>query len=268
MQFDNKIAVVTGGGSGIGKAIVEIFAKNGYTVYSLYRRADENRITTIENGKVFERICDVTDEASIQNAFRGIHKIDVLIHAAGFGIGGSAELVSNTDAHKQFETNFFGTLNVNRYALGIMREQKSGIVIMTGSVAGIYPIPFQGHYSATKHALEGYSGALRLELAPFGVKCVIIEPGDAATPFTKKRQILDAVDSPYKKYSDITMAKAIDDENNGYSAERVAKTYFKVANMKNPSPRYAVGFKYKFLVFLKRLFPSKFEFFVLKKMYM
>lgn len=265
---NNKTVVVTGGGSGIGRAVVELFAKNGYTVYSMFRKANDNNEREHGNGKIIEKICDVTDESSVKSAFKGIDRIDVLIHVAGFGISGSSELTSNEDAHKQFETNFFGVLNVNRTALKIMREQKSGIVLITGSVAGIYPIPFQGHYSATKHALEAYAGTLRMELTPYNVKCVIIEPGDASTPFTNCRKILEAKDSPYKKAYDISMKKAQDDEVNGYSAERVAKTFYKVAHMKNPSPRYAVGLKYKTLVFLKRLFPSKFEFFVLKKMYL
>lgn len=265
---DKKIAVITGAGSGIGKAVALFFAKKGYYVYALFRRAANGRCTQVENGCIEERICDVTNEESIDKAFIGIDKIDVLIHSAGCGIFGSAELTSNEDAHFQFETNYFGTLNVNRRAIGIMRKNHSGTVIITSSVGGVYPLPFQGHYSASKFALEGYAGSLKNELKPFGIKVAVIEPGDASTPFTKARRCTEQDDSPYKKMNDFSLKKAEGDEKNGYSADRVAATYYRIANKRNPSLSYAVGFKYKFLVFLKRLFSKRFMLFVLKKMYM
>lgn len=262
------IVVVTGAGSGIGKAVSEIFAKNGYYVYALFRSAENGVLRQLNNGVIEERVCDVTDEESIKTAFLGITSIDILINVAGCGIFGSAECTSNKDVHFQFETNYFGTLNVNRYALPIMRKAQKGLVMITSSVGGIYPLPFQGQYSATKAALEAYAGALYNELRPFGVRVTVIEPGDASTPFTKRRKTTEDEDSPYKAMADFSLKKAEDDENNGYSAERVALTYFRVAKKKNPSLSYAVGFSYKFLVFLKRIFPKRFMLFVLRKMYM
>ena len=268
MQDYKGIVVVTGAGSGIGKAVAEIFATNGYYVYALFRSAKMGNSRKLGSGIIEERVCDVADEESIKMAFSGIASIDILINVAGFGIFGSAEMTSNKDVHFQFETNYFGTLNVNRYALPIMRNQGHGLVMITSSVGGVYPLPFQGQYSATKAALEAYAGSLYNELRPFGVKVTVIEPGDASTPFTKKRKTTETDDSPYKKMVEYSLSKAEDDENNGYSPERVAKTYYRVAKKKHPSLSYAVGFKYKFLVFLKRIFSKKFMLFVLKKMYM
>lgn len=263
-----KVAIVTGGGSGIGKEIVELFASKGYTVYSFYRSALAKEDRILNEGIIRERVCDVTDEESIERAIEGIDRVDVLIHVAGFGIGGSAELTSNEDAHKQMETNFFGTLNINRKVVGLMRERRSGLVIVTSSVGGIFPLPFQSHYSASKYALEGYAGALRLELEPFGVNVTIIAPGDVHTPFTSSRKIVEKEDSVYMEALKGTMQKASEDENKGYAPKNVAKLYYKVANKKKPKPRYVFGFIYKFLVFLKRFVTDNFICWVLKKMYL
>lgn len=267
MKNFKKVVVVTGAGSGIGKSIANLFAKNGSTVYALFRSAKDGTHTNVGSGEIIECKCDVTIEESIKEVFSKISHIDILIHLAGNGVFGSAECISNDDAHLQFETNFFGSLNVNRVALPIMRKQKKGLVIMTSSVAGTYPIPFQAHYSASKSALESYACCLRQEIKGFGIKVVVIEPGDASTNFTKNRKVKEREDSPYKALSDKVLRSAESDEKNGYSALFVAKKYYKIARKHHLSPIYRVGFKYKLLVFLKRLFPLSFALWIISKMY-
>ena len=269
MAGNGKTAVVTGATSGIGLAVANLFAAKGYKVYALSRRADAGRIEELEAGGCIEsRKCDVTDEDSIREAFSGIDRIDVLIHVAGYGIAGSLEMVSNEQAHAQFETNFFGVLNVNRAALPIMRAQGFGTVIITGSVTGVYPIPFQGHYSASKFALEGYAGALRMELKRFGIKVSIVEPGDVKTGFTAARVPCESEDSPYYDICCKSVAKMAKDEQSGLSAASVAKLYYKIAGKRNPAPAYVTAFSYKFLVFLKRIFSARFMYKVLGSMYL
>lgn len=263
-----KIAVITGASSGIGKEVALLLSHKGYYVYALSRSAEDKRVEISGAGAIEYRVCDVTDEESISQAFEGIPRIDVLIHAAGSGIAGSCEMVSNRDAHKQFEVNYFGVLNVNRVALPILRSQKHGKVIITTSIAGVYPIPFQSHYSASKFALEAYAGALRLELKAFGIKVATIQPGDTKTGFTKARVHLESDTSPYKATCDKSIAKMARDEQNGLSVQSVAKLYYKVAKKKNPAPSYATAFSYKMLVFLKRFFPNRFASWVLSKMYL
>lgn len=267
-DFKGRVAVITGGGSGIGKDTATLFATNGYTVYTLFRSAVNGKITKVGEGIIEERKADVTNEESIKEALFNINRIDVLIHAAGSGICGSAETTTDKDVRFQMDVNFFGVVNVNRVALPIMRKQKNGLIIITSSVGGVYPLPFQGFYSASKFALEAYSGALRMETEPFGIKVSVIEPGDAATPFTKNRKTTEQDTSPYKAMCDKTLSIIVRDETGGYSSSVVASAYFKISNKNNPPCVYTVGFKYKVLVFLKRLFPTRFAYFVLKKMYL
>lgn len=267
-DFTGYTAVVTGGGSGIGKAVVKEFASYGYHVYSLFRSARNGQITKVNAGVIEERVCDVTDESSIKEAFDGIDRIDVLIHLAGSGICGSAEATKDDDVRFQMDVNFFGTVNVNRIALPVMRKREKGLVIITSSVGGVYPLPFQGFYSASKFALEGYGGALKMETQSFGIDVCIIQPGDASTPFTANRKTTESDSSVYKAMCDKTLSVIVKDETHGYSAEKVAKTYFKVSLRNHPPCTVAVGFRYKLLVFLKRLFPMRIAYFVLKKMYL
>ena len=150
---------------------------------------------------------DVTDEKNVETAIKKIWDdaiaktkagIGIVVHCAGFGIGGSAEETEHNIALRQFQTNYFGVLNVNRYLLKLMHTQKHSLVLILGSVAGRISIPFQSHYSATKFALEAYTEALRIEAKEFGIRATIIEAGDTKTPFTAKRQIAIDEDSPYK----------------------------------------------------------------------
>ena len=240
-----KIAVITGATSGIGKEVALLFANKGYYVYALSRSAKDTRIELCGLGAIEYRSCDVCDEDSINEAFSGILRIDVLVHAAGFGIAGSAEMTSSRDAKSQFETNFFGVLNVNRAAIKIMRAQKNGIIIITGSVAGVFAIPFQSHYSATKAALESYASALRLELRKFKIKVSLIQPGDTKTSFTKKRNYIEPADSPYLDTSTKAVSKMAYDEENGLEASKVARLYYKICQKKNPAPVYTTGFNSK-----------------------
>ena len=114
-------------------------------------------------------------------------RIDVLINNAGFGISGAIEETSEEEAYSQFNTNFFGMHRMCRNVLPIMRKQRKGLIINIGSVAGLFSIPFQTMYSASKYAMECYTEALRMEVRDWGIRAVIIEPGDTRTGFTDNR---------------------------------------------------------------------------------
>ena len=162
-----------------------------------------------------------------------------------------------------------------RASLPVMRSQsfdsslkRRGLIIITSSVMGVYPIPFQSMYTASKFALEGLAGSLKLELKPFDIKVSVVEPGDVKTGFTKERIATEPKDSPYYETSCKSIAKMAHDEQNGLSSESVAKDYLKLSESKRPKHVVVTGAGYKFLVFLKRLFSTNVMYKVLSKMYL
>lgn len=169
----NKIIVVTGASSGIGKCIAQMLSAENI-VYGLSRR-------TLDNAAFISLNADINDEKSINSAIEKIFnengKIDVLVNCAGNGMAGSVEDMTTDDIKYQMQTNFFGTINTIKAVLPYMREQKFGKIISIGSVAARISIPFQSVYSASKAALAAVSNALRLELKDFNIKCTMIETG-------------------------------------------------------------------------------------------
>lgn len=266
----NQVVLITGASSGIGKAAAIYLMKKGCRVYGTSRKAENrfNEGNTADDPKSggFIRMIplDVTSDPSVDMAMKMVisheGRIDILICNAGFGIAGSIEDTSMDEAKAQFETNFFGTLRTVQAVLPFMRKQKSGKIIIISSVAGFISIPFQGHYSASKFAVEGLVEALRHEIAPFGIKACIVEPGDTKTEFTGNRitALASGEHSPYFKRFQKSLRRMEHDEENGASPVDVAHVIYKMIKIKNPPVRKTVGFQYKAVYFLKRLLPTRF----------
>jgi short-subunit dehydrogenase len=264
----NQVVLVTGASSGIGKATAEFLMKKGFRVYGTSRKA-EGRFNEghaqcdPQSGGFIDMIpLDVTSSTSVEIALKTVVSreghIDVLVSNAGTGVAGSIEDVSTDEAKAQFETNFFGALRIIQCILPIMRKQGFGKIIALSSVAGVISIPYQGHYSSSKFAIEGLIEALRYEIAPFGLKACIVEPGDTKTGFTNSRVIAGRSDekSPYYPRFKRSLARMEHDEQNGVSPVVVAKTIHKMIIKKNPPVRTTVGFQYKAILFLKRILPT------------
>ena len=189
-MLGKKVVLITGASSGIGKTCADYLEALGHKVYgasrSLGHKSSSEVITEEIRGKGWIRVgMDVTNEKSVEQGVAHILKaegrLDAVINSAGYGISGSVEDTAIEEAYSQFETNFFGVLRVCRAVLPIMRKQKSGCIINMSSIAGIISLPFQGLYCASKFALEGMTEALRLEVKPFGIHVVLIEPGNFRT---------------------------------------------------------------------------------------
>jgi short-subunit dehydrogenase len=259
-----KVALITGGSSGIGEATARELNSRGFTVYAAARRLEQMR--TLETEGIHVLPLDVTDEVSIQNCVDTIlnreGRIDVLVNNAGYGSYGAVEDVPIEEARRQFEVNIFGLARLTQLVLPTMRENRFGKIINITSIGGKIYTPFGAWYHATKHALEGWSDALRIELAPFNVDVVIVEPGGIKTPWG-----MIAVDhlratSGSGAYA-TAVAKAADGMAELYGGKQlsdpsvIAETIAKAVTARKPRTRYAAGYMAKTVLFLRRLLPDR-----------
>ena len=264
-----KNALVTGASSGIGLAVAKALAEGGCAVTAVSRHCEEGRIEEFSGGgSIIWRRMDVTDEVSAAGVVGSLERIDIAVLCAGMGVAGSAEELPMALARAQMETNYFGVLNVGSKVLPRMREQKKGLFVVIGSIAGRVPIPMQCHYSSSKYALEAYVEAVRMEMRGFGVRAVIVEPGDTKTGFTSARKTYLKEGSPYGQVVEKSVARMEHDEQNGRSPETVAAVVVKLAGKKDPPVRVAVGAEYKILMFILRFLPDRLKQFILRKMYL
>ncbi len=263
--YGNRV-FVTGASSGIGQACATMFAENGYTVIGVSRNTEEKTIDFPAGGSLTLKRLDVTDEAATAEFVKNMPGVDIAVLCAGMGIAGPAETTASSLTRKQMEVNYFGTLNAAQPCLGRMREQKRGLLIVIGSIAGRVSIPMQSQYSASKYALEAFTDAVRMEMKQYGVKACIIEPGDTKTGFTAARETQD--DSGYGSIVEKSVAKMAADEQNGRSPDSVAKVALALAARKNPPARVPVGLDYKALMMLLRVLPDRTKEFILSKLYL
>ncbi len=186
-------------------------------------------------------------------------RIDVLINNAGYGLAGAVEDVSLGEAQDIFDTNVLGAMRLCQAVIPAMRKQGHGTIINISSLAGRIALPFQGLYSATKHAIEGISEALRMELRTQHIDVVLVEPGDIHTPFTKHRRFAAAsATSIHSRRMRRALDRAEADEHNGVKPELVARTISRIIRSRSPRPRYTVGQPFQRLVWhLKARLPSR-----------
>ena len=240
-QTERKTALVTGASSGIGLATAAALHRSGYKVYGTSRKASPGEV---RNG-VRMIACDVTDDASVAEAVALAHaelgRIDLLVNNAGYAVSGAAEESSIEQVRALFDTNFLGVVRVTNAVLPIMRAQGHGRILNIGSVVGLIPGPFGAYYSASKHAIEGYSESLDHEVRLFGVRVAVIEPWATKTsieanspqgdrPVAAYAQMLER----YRTAFDAAMA-------DGDTAEDVAATIVTAAQDRVPQLRYPSG---------------------------
>ena len=245
-----KIAIVTGGSSGIGKAAALMLCENGYTVYEFSRRGENY-------SSIFHITADVTNPASIAAATARVigkeGRIDLLVN--NVGISGPVEFTDPADAHTQLEVNFYGAFNCIQAVLPQMRAQASGRIINLSSVAAPIAIPYQSFYSAAKAAINSLTLALRNEVRPFGIQVCAVQPGDIRTGFTAARKKSHAGSHIYKSL-DRAVAVMEHDEQNGMAPEAVAKVILKAANARKCRALYTVGAQYKLFTLINKLLPA------------
>ena len=254
MSVRKPTVLVTGASSGIGAATASHLAAHGFRVFGTSRRppAGTPAFAWLE--------MDVRDEASVGAAVARMladaGRIDGLVCNAGIGIFGSIEEVSTERAREQFDTNVFGTLNPVRAVLPTMRAQHAGRIVLVGSLAGRAPIPFQGHYSATKAAVEALAWALRVETAPHGVSVSVIEPGDIQTGFNDATDWGSGAPSVYgerQRQCEDVIRQSLRDAP---GPELVARTVHRALTARRPRLHYPVGPASWLVPFVRRLMPD------------
>ena len=252
--MSEKVCVITGGTSGIGKCTAEAMRRKGYAVYELSRR---------ETGVAgFVHIpTDVTKpemvDAAIAEILRQEDHIDVLINNAGFGVSGAVEFTEPAAAKKQLEVNFFGMVNVCHAVLPVMRGAGHGRIVNLSSVAGVVPIPFQTYYSASKAAINSYTMALVNEVKPFGIQVCCVQPGDIRTGFTAAREKNQLGDDIYGGRIARSVAGMERDEQTGMAPEKAGAFIAHVATRKGIKPVNTIGLRYQFFCFLTKILPAK-----------
>lgn len=259
IRMQQKVILITGASSGIGEACAGLLQRRGYRVYGASRRLRP------ESSGPFEAIqLDVNDDDSVNACVRQIvgkeSRIDVVVNCAGFGIAGAVEDTSVEEAKAQFETNFFGVVRVCKAVLPEMRNQRAGLIINISSLGGMIAVPFQAFYSASKFALEGLTEALRLEVLPFGVRVVLVEPGDFNTPFSANRQFAAASqqETAYRDLFQKALRVSERNESNAPSAAAVARLVERIIESPSPRLRYSVGPLFERLTpLLKLVLPSR-----------
>lgn len=257
--MNRKVVLITGGSSGIGKAIGIYLKGQGYTVYGTTRNTlkypDFNHFTLLS--------LDVKDISSIKEAVQTIvakeGQLDVLVNNAGVGITGPVEETPHSEILNAFDTNFHGPLHVIKEVLPTMRKQGNGLIINVTSIAGYMGLPYRGIYSATKGALELITEALRMEVKDFGIQMTNVAPGDFATNIAAGRfhsPILEK--SPYIKPYQKTLDTINEHVDAGKDPILVAKVIHKIILTPKPKVHYKVGeFMQKTSLVLKKILPDK-----------
>ncbi|MET9394899.1 oxidoreductase [Streptomyces sp. NPDC006624] len=254
-----RTALVTGASSGMGKETARKLLERGYAVYAVARRVD--RMADLERQGAVTLSMDITKDEDIVavvdrvTAERG--GVDVLVNNAGFGVYGAIEDTAVDDARYQFEVNLFGLARLTQLVLPHMREQRFGRIVNISSMGGKIYTPLGGWYHATKHALEGWSDCLRLEVAPFGIDVVIIEPGVIETEFADvmvepmlKRSGSTAYAGPARKLAASTRANYA--PGKATPAARLADVIVTSVTARRPRTRYVAGKYGKPLIALRK----------------
>lgn len=255
----SKIILITGASSGIGKECARLLTEEGHIVYGTSRKAQVS-----EHANLHFIECDVTSKESVDACVNQIMqeqgRVDVVMNNAGAGVVGALELTTKEEFDFQMKVNFEGVFNVCTAVVPVFRKQRSGTIINMSSVGGVMGLPFQGLYSASKFAIEGFSEALRLELHPFKVNVVIIEPGDFNTGFTSHRMISHATKNhpDYQSQFATTLKLIEDNENNGNPPIKIARLVVKIVNKKRPRFRYPIGnIVERLSIYVKRIVPGR-----------
>jgi len=256
--MNRKVILITGASSGMGKETAKKLISEGHIVYAVARRIELMKDLKEAGGIPIQM--DVTNESDVQNVVDKIisqeGKIDVLWNNAGYGLYGAVEDIPVVEARKQFEVNLFGLATLTQKVLPFMRKAKSGTIINTSSMGGKMYTPMGAWYHASKHAVEGFSDCLRLELKEHNIHVVVLEPGIIVTEFGDVMLENISKFSGTGAYASLTAklvaaTKKMYERGQGSKASVIADTVGKIVNAEKPKTRYRVGLWAKPMVWMR-----------------
>jgi len=259
------VALVTGATSGIGEATAHRLHDRGYTVFAVGRNPDA--LNTLRSKGLQARALDVTDQAGVDRLIEEINAehsgVDVLVNSAGYPLPRPLEQVELSELRHLFETNVVATLHLSQAVLPTMRAQGYGRIVTIGSTGGRFTSPGAGAYHTVKYAIEALSLSMGAEVAPFGVRVVLIDPTGVRTPFVSSQFETEHSypdDDPYGdfkiRYSETTRRLATA-KGLTVSADTVARVVVRVVKARNPKPRYVVGASGKASVLARALLSDR-----------
>lgn len=254
-QRSGRTALVTGTSSGFGKAIASLLSKNGFNVFGTSRNASGDMADGVRTLRL-----DVTSDQSahecVQEVLALAGRVDALVNNAGTLTTGAIEEFSIEEAKSQFETNFFGVARMTKEVLPIMRRQKEGQIINISSVGGLLPSPFEGFYIASKHAIEGYTESLRLEVKALGIKVSLVEPGFFKTGlFGAEMPTKSHIETYDAERNNASLVREVEHRQKALNPTIVAEVVLRILNSRSPRIRYAVG-REKGAIRMKALVPE------------
>jgi short-subunit dehydrogenase len=268
-KLDEKVAIVTGASAGIGEATARMLAGEGASVVLVARRKE--RLDALKHeieqagGRALAVAADITSAADreriVRETLSRFDRIDALVNNAGYGQRGPIEVVPIEAIRQNFETNLFSLIALTQLVIPIMRSRQSGRIVNISSVAGRLARPLSSIYDATKHALEAISDGMRGELAPFGIKVVVIEPGFIITEFLgvaneAARPIIEQ-DSPYKPFFESSAEGFKRMRKMAGRPEDIAELVVKAVTLDSPRARYAAPRHARLAIAAKRFLPAR-----------
>jgi len=249
MNSDKKVWFITGSNKGIGAAIAKEALAQGYNVVAATRKTEEAEQNLGSHPNLLIVKLDISNDQQVENAVKAtmdrFGRIDVLVNNAGYGLLGYFEEMSEDSIRSQFETNVFGTMKLTRAILPIMRTQKSGFVVTVSSTSGIRVVAGGSVYSASKFALEGWSEGMNIDMKPFGIRFMLLEPGAFRTDFANENASMQLPDLQVEAYNEAreNLANVFRTMNGTQSGDpaKLAKGLIKVVNSEDAPVRLLIS---------------------------
>lgn len=288
----NKVVLITGCSSGFGYLTALTFARKRYKVFATVRNIKSDGASKLREIQKTAHLdltviaIDVNSDKSVENGVQEVinkaGKIDILINNAGFMYLGAVEDFAIEEIIKQYQTNVFGYIRLIKFVAPYMRTQKSGLIINISSINGLLVFPLYGIYASSKFAVESLSEALRFELAHFGIKVILVEPGTFDTDIWQKRTFAQYAnkflkkESPYQKLTEpffqlLNGLLPSKNKNRFFSRlinpQKVANKLYELAQQSNPPMRNVVGIDAQAYLILKKILPRTFQNWLLRKIY-